>query len=101
MASHAWKAHERAVAKHFCTEREKRGADFSVSDCDVLVNIEDWYGCRQYHETSDYTHIVVECKYKSDLKLHDWMREFSREIGIPMDRLDMLLWYKETKSIFK
>jgi len=29
------------------------------------------------------------------------MREFSKEIGIPLDHLDIVLWYKETKEIFK
>ncbi len=29
------------------------------------------------------------------------MREFSKEIGIPMDHLDLLLWYKEAGEVFK
>jgi len=85
-----WKAHERAVAEHFGTTREKRGADFSVSDCDVLVNVEDWYEARQYRETSDFTHIVVECKYNSGLKLHEWMRDFSA--SVPKCKTPILFW---------
>ena len=89
-----WKAHERAVAKHFGTEREKRGADFSVSDCDVLVNIDDWYESRRFNSTGAleqrYTHLVVECKYRADLKLHQWMREFSK--GVPRGKTPVLFW---------
>ncbi len=33
--------------------------------------------------------------------IEDKMREFSKEIGIPMDHLDLLLWYKEAGEVFK
>jgi N-glycosylase/DNA lyase len=35
------------------------------------------------------------------IELEQTMREFSKEIGIPLDHLDIVLWYKETKEIFK
>lgn len=35
------------------------------------------------------------------LYIEDEMRRFSREIGIPMDHLDLLLWYKEAGEVFK
>ena len=74
----AWKLHERLVAQYFYTEREKRGADFSISDCDVLVNVTDWHeALGRGLDPCPYTHIVVECKYHSGLKLHEWMRDFS------------------------
>lgn len=38
---------------------------------------------------------------KEYLKIEEKMKEFSRQIGIPMDELDMLLWSKETGIIFK
>ncbi len=38
---------------------------------------------------------------KKYLELEGILRDFSSEIGIPMDHLDIVLWYKETKEIFK
>jgi N-glycosylase/DNA lyase len=38
---------------------------------------------------------------KKYLEIEDRMREFSKEIRIPMDELDMLLWMKETGEVFK
>jgi len=38
---------------------------------------------------------------KKYLELEGILREFSSEIGIPMDHLDIVLWYKETREIFK
>ena len=35
------------------------------------------------------------------LYIEERMREFSRRIGIPMDHLDLLLWYKEAGEVFK
>ena len=35
------------------------------------------------------------------LYIEDKMREFSKDIGIPMDHLDLLLWYKEAGEVFK
>ncbi len=90
MGDKPWKAHERAVAKHFGTTRELRGSDFSVSDCDVLVNVEDWYATCEFSDRTAYTHIVVECKYRADLKLHQWMREFSR--GVPKNKVPIMFW---------
>ena len=29
------------------------------------------------------------------------MRRFSKDLGIPMDHLDLLLWYKEAGEIYK
>jgi N-glycosylase/DNA lyase len=38
---------------------------------------------------------------RSYLEIESKMRKFSKEIGIPMDELDLLLWYKEAGEIFK
>jgi len=38
---------------------------------------------------------------KKYLELEGILRQFSDEVGIPMDHLDIVLWYKETKEIFK
>lgn len=35
------------------------------------------------------------------LYIEDEMRKFSEKIGIPMDHLDLLLWYKEAGEVFK
>jgi N-glycosylase/DNA lyase len=35
------------------------------------------------------------------IELEHAMKEFSKEIGIPLDHLDIVLWYKETREIFK
>jgi N-glycosylase/DNA lyase len=38
---------------------------------------------------------------KRYLEIEAAMRRFSKEISIPMDELDMLLWMKETGELFK
>ena len=38
---------------------------------------------------------------KNYLEIEEKMSVFSKEQGIPMDHLDMLLWYKEAGEIFK
>jgi N-glycosylase/DNA lyase len=35
------------------------------------------------------------------LEIEDKMREFSKNVGIPMSHLDLVLWYRETGEIFK
>jgi N-glycosylase/DNA lyase len=35
------------------------------------------------------------------LYIEERMRDFSKKIGIPMDHLDLLLWYKEAGEVFK
>jgi hypothetical protein len=60
--SQAWKAHERETAKYFKTARRLRGSDFSVSDVEVLVDVNSWL--YEIEKTSG-PHMVVECKYSS------------------------------------
>ena len=38
---------------------------------------------------------------KNYLEIEEKMRIFADNIGIPMDHLDLILWYKETGEIFK
>ena len=61
MSDKAWKRHESDTAKYFGVERRARGADFSVSDVEVLVNIGDWIEDPLYSSSC----IIVECKYRS------------------------------------
>ncbi len=35
------------------------------------------------------------------LDIEERMREFSRDVGIPLSHLDLLLWYRETGEVFK
>jgi len=38
---------------------------------------------------------------KKYIEIENIVREFSKEIEIPLDHLDIVLWYKETREIFK
>ncbi|MBN2014270.1 MAG: N-glycosylase/DNA lyase [Candidatus Altiarchaeota archaeon] len=38
---------------------------------------------------------------KRYLQIEEAMRDFSEKVGIPMDELDLLLWFKETGEVFK
>ncbi|MEM7821732.1 MAG: N-glycosylase/DNA lyase [Candidatus Aenigmatarchaeota archaeon] len=38
---------------------------------------------------------------KEYIKIEDKMRKFSKQIDIPLDELDLLLWFKETGFVFK
>ncbi len=83
MGDKPWKVHERAIARFFGVERQKRGGDFGVSDCDVLASQHEYADARGEHLVdtqivgTQVTHIVVECKRHKELKLHEWMKKFS------------------------
>jgi len=38
---------------------------------------------------------------RSYLDIERKMRDFAEEIGIPMAHLDFVLWYRETREVFK
>jgi len=38
---------------------------------------------------------------KAYLQIEKKMTKFSRQVGIPMGELDLLLWYKEAGEVFK
>jgi len=38
---------------------------------------------------------------KKYFEIEDKMRKFSKDINIPLSHLDFILWYKETKEVFK
>lgn len=73
MASQAWKRHERETARYFGTRRRVRGGDFSMSDADIVVNVDDWVfdGTGKLPKLS----IVVECKYGQNLGVVKTFRE--------------------------
>ena len=63
MADTSWKRHERETARYFGTRRRLRGHDFSVSDVEVLVDINEWLG-----QTDDFKPLlIVECKYSKNM----------------------------------
>jgi N-glycosylase/DNA lyase len=40
-------------------------------------------------------------KAKRYIDIEQKMRQFADDIGIPLDHLDLLLWFRETGEIFK
>lgn len=69
MGDTGWKKHERYVASYFFTERRKRGADFSVSDCEVIADVGLWMQNSSIkdeikgHSNILPKNLVVECKH--------------------------------------
>ena len=78
-------------ASHFLRNIGK-GKDLAILDRHILKNLK-------------LIGVIEEIPYsinrKKYIELEQTMREFSKEIGIPLDHLDIVLWYKETKEIFK
>jgi N-glycosylase/DNA lyase len=68
------------------------GADLAILDRHVLRNMKG-YGIIEA--------IPSHISKKDYLLLEGKVEEFSDRIGIPMDHLDMLLWYKEAGDVFK
>jgi hypothetical protein len=95
MGDTPWKVHERVVARYFGVERQKRGDDFGVSDCDVLAPEAKYAAARGRESvlmqagTALATHIVVECKRHKGLKLHEWMRKHSQSCR---GEIPILIW---------
>lgn len=91
MGDKPWKVHERVVARYFGVERQKRGNDFGVSDCDVLASAAEYEKSRGQtipYSRMPVTHIIVECKRHKNLGLHQWMKEFSQGCT----RIPILTW---------
>ncbi len=68
------------------------GRELAILDRHILRNLKR-YGVIE--------EIPKALSRKSYLEIENRMREFSREIGIPLEELDLLLWYKETGEVFK
>lgn len=45
--------------------------------------------------------IPTSLNRKRYLQIEERMREFSKKIGVPLEKLDLVLWYKETGEVFK
>ena len=68
------------------------GGELAILDRHVLRNLEEFGVIDEAPEVlSKKTYLEIERR----------MRCFSREIGIPMEELDLLLWAKETGIVFK
>ena len=78
-------------ASHFLRNIGK-GKDLAILDRHILKNLKLIGVIEQIPDSINRT------KY---IELEQTMREFSKEVGIPLDHLDIVLWYKETKEIFK
>lgn len=78
-------------ASHFLRNVGK-GRDLAILDRHILKNM------RLIGVIEKIPDYMPPKKY---LELEGILRQFSDEIQIPMDHLDIVLWYKETKEIFK
>jgi N-glycosylase/DNA lyase len=69
-----------------------RGADIAILDRHILKNLQRLGVIKTVPSTlSEKTYLNIEKQ----------MKAFSRKIKIPMDCLDLLLWYNETGALFK
>ncbi len=68
------------------------GEEFAILDRHILRNLKD---------LGVLPEIPVTLTKKRYLEIEEKVRRFSKEIGIPMADLDLLLWSKETGWIFK
>ena len=69
-----------------------RGNNLAILDRHILKNMIRYGVIHQIPKT---------LTQKTYLDIEDKLREFSRQINIPMAELDLLFWYKETGEIFK
>jgi len=79
-------------ASHFIRNIGLSDNQLAILDIHILKNLEE---CGVIEE------IPKSLSKKDYLKIENKMREFSKQIIIPMDELDMLFWSKETGFVFK
>ncbi len=68
------------------------GEDIAILDRHILKNL------KGYGVIAKIPSSLGKKRYE---EIEEHMRKFSHKIGIPMDHLDLLLWYKETGEVFK
>lgn len=78
-------------ASHFL-RNTGRGADVAILDRHILKEL------KKYGVIDAIPESIGRGQY---IEIEDKMRKFSAMINIPMDALDLLLWYKETGYFFK
>ena len=69
-----------------------RGGDLAILDRHILKNLQ---------LMGVIENVPASLSRKTYLEIEERMREFSCRIRIPMDHLDLLLWYKEAGEVFK
>ena len=68
------------------------GSNLAILDVHILKNM------ARYNVISQRPKSITKTRY---LSLEEKLKEFSKEINIPMDELDLLFWSSETGEIFK
>ena len=68
------------------------GADLAILDRHILRNL------KRFDVIGEE---ITNLNRKKYLEIEDKMTQWSEKIGIPMDYLDFVLWYREAKDIFK
>jgi len=68
------------------------GEDLSILDRHILKNLA---------RLKVIDEIPATLSGKAYLRIEDQMRFFARRIGVPLDHLDLVLWYRQAGEIFK
>lgn len=79
-------------ASHFLRNIGLSENQLAILDTHILKNLK---------ELGIIKKIPKKLTKREYLKIEDKMKEFSRQINIPLDALDLLFWSKETGFIFK
>lgn len=79
-------------ASHFIRNVGLSNNQFAILDVHILKNL------KEFGVISEIPKTLTKKKY---MEIESKMKEFSNEIGIALDELDLLLWSKETGVIFK
>ncbi|MFO7791678.1 MAG: N-glycosylase/DNA lyase [Candidatus Saliniplasma sp.] len=78
-------------ASHFLRNIGK-GDELAILDRHILKNLDEMGVIESVPKT------LTNKRY---LEIEEKMKRFSKEIDIPLDHLDLVLWYRETGEIFK
>jgi N-glycosylase/DNA lyase len=68
------------------------GANFAILDRHIL---------RSLLTLSVIEHCPMQISKTCYLEIEEKMKEFASRVGIPMDHLDLVLWYAETGMVFR
>lgn len=68
------------------------GDELAILDRHILKNL------KKYNVIKEVPKTLSKKKY---IEIEEKMKDFAKKINIPMDHLDLLFWYLETKEIFK
>jgi len=79
-------------SSHFIRNIGRSENQLAILDVHILKNLKEYGVVEKIPET---------LSKKEYLKIENKMKEFSKQIGISMDELDILFWSKETGMVFK